>query len=348
MAIVLVAFAVAPAAANAVELGVADDMNIGYRPDLPAMMRADGFTWLRLVAYQGDPLDRTLAAAQRGREAGLRVQVVLTPRYGEAPDGFAGWARSVSAQLATVGVQRVSLLNEPDLWLPAADRCDTDLEVRRTLAGENVTSRRVRAWVRVRKWRWTFRWTGRYPHLTPHLRRRPIFVRRRMMAIRITRTPTSTEDVSLTPRWGCLEIHRAEMAARVWRETIPAVRAAAPGMQVLIGETSPVTGVGLFLQALPGSLPQADGWAHHPYPSSTVELGLDHAGRLGHPYGLPVYWTEFGTHVRTDRYAQPIGEAISNWRDALERAKQLDVRQVVAYGYLPTGKGWDTAIGGVI
>jgi hypothetical protein len=340
LALTFLAFAVAPAAANAVELGVADDMNITYRPDEPQMMRASGFAWLRLVAYQGDPLGSTLAAAQRGRQAGLRVQVVLTPKYGEAPDGFAGWASSVSAQLATVGVERVSLLNEPDLWLPADDRCDTDTEVRQTLRGEHVSSKRVRAWVKVRARRWRWR--------HGHLRQRVVRVRRRRMALRITRTPTSTEHVSLTPRWGCLEIHRAQTAANVWRETIPAVRAAAPGMSILIGETSPVTGVGLFLQALPDRLPQADGWAHHPYPSSTVELGLDHAGRLGHPYGLAVYWTEFGTHVRTDQHAQPLAEARANWAQALEAADRLGVRQLVAYGYLPTGKGWDTAIGGVI
>lgn len=346
LATLLVVLAVAPATASAVELGAGDDMWAGYRPDVPASMAAHGMTWMRLVAYQDEPLDRTLRATGQARAAGLRVSVVLTPRYGAAPGArFATWAGVTSARLAAAGVERVSLLNEPDLWLPAADRCDSDTEVRSTLRSEHVTSRRVRAWVRTR----VLRWRMVRVHRHWHFRRVPVTVRRRRMATRITRTPTSTQQVALTPRWGCLEIHRARMAADIWQRAIPAVRAAAPGLRILIGETSPVTGVGLFLRALDGEqLPRADGWAHHPYPSSTVELGLDHADRLGRPFGLAVYWTEVGTHVRTDEHAQPLEEARENWRQAVAKADRLGVLEVDAYGWLATGKRWDTAAEGVI
>jgi hypothetical protein len=153
--------------------------------------------------------------------------------------------------------------------------------------------------------------------------------------------------------WGrpCRWSARATIAARVYRAAVPAVRRVARSAKVLIGETSASRGGPEFTRSLlRRRLPRVDGWAHHPYPMGKA-WSLARAAEVSSAVApLPVYWTEFGSPVRTHSHVPTVSLATARrtWRRAWRMAQRLHVREVVSYGWFATGLPWDTAAQGVL
>ena len=362
-----------PATADPV-LGLADDGGLITAPVDPdgvlSAGAAHGARFVRLIAYMGSYPgdDRYLLAAQRIAARGLGLDVVLALPPGSAQAGvtapaFAAWAAQLAARLAAVGAPlRVSLLNEPDLVLSAVDACDplTAEQVVRE-AGYTPVRRRVR--ITVRRTRMVRRVVRRHGHRRI-ARRRLVWKAWRWQTV-TTLGPTSTTSTtsSVSVAQGCLSVRRARRAATFLNAAIPAVRAAAPGIEVGAGETSPCTGVEVFTRELGRlGIPPIDRWAHHPYvytrdgrpvPSPPGWVGADRLadeGALVHALfgaGTPLDVTEFG--VKHSAIPDPQVRA-EIWRTAIASACAAQVRSIVAYQWTPTpldqGRSWDTSIMG--
>jgi len=136
------------------------------------------------------------------------------------------------------------------------------------------------------------------------------------------------------------------------------LRDAAPRAEIVIGETSPVDGVGVFIRELGRQgIPRVDAWAHHPYPgvadrardaraadaywlARTAELAAlvrDHVGPLRldlDEFGVPRQW---GITDET--------QAAAIWRDAYRTACAVGARVLVAYQWQNTRlEDWDTSL----
>lgn len=374
-ALILAAILTTPiSAAKAVTLGMADDPTLvrGTADPLLDVGVAHHVGLVRVIASPDRDRGEYLALARNLAGRGLTLHVTLDQPFGArgvdlGPDEFAAWAASMTADLAATDVDlRVALLNEPDLSLPAAGEC-TPAAVSRIVKSSTATSvtREVRERVRVAKTRTVRRVVRRHgrrvivKRVVPVTRR--VKVRKRMHGRLVTRwavvpvyrwatrfvavteggEPIERSDsvVDLTPRRECFAIVRARGAAALLRVAIPAVRAAAPGVPVLIGETSPVAGVSTFITELAQqAVPHIDGWADHPYglgqAAETARLVLDGFGRV------PLDWTEFGGHVREGDDA-----GASAWRGAGSLACSLGVRSLVAYQWqTEPGATWDTSL----
>ena len=358
------------APAQGFELGAADDAHLvgSYREGTLESMHAHGVKTVRLTAWQGRSNANALRSAWEAKRVGLKVQVVLGVPAGETPGSrFTAWAASTAADFAEAGASRFSILNEPDLWIPAADRCDTDDEVRQTVidAGYRYDKRRVKTRVRrtkIIRVRGKRKRVGVYQTVkrvsSTRVRGRKVVRRGRVPLYRtkwtmrtVLVTTTNPRVVTTTtPARGCLAIHRARAATETWDETVPAVRLAAPGATILLGETSPVEGTFAFTrEALRRGLPRVEGWAHHPYPQwndQPHEVGMENIERIHDLVSLPMYWTEFGSPVRTN--GGSLENARANWERAEKKAQSLGVKQLVAYGWWATDQAWDTAAEGVL
>jgi hypothetical protein len=385
LASVTAATAVAAPQAQAVPLGAADDYSLlnTYRPGTIESMQSAGVRGVRLVAYEGRSNATALASAAHAASIGMPVQLVLTSGPGTLPsDRFAAWAGDNARRFAPY-VRRFSVLNEPDLLLPAADLCDTPAEVSYAITTAGLKPITIRQKFRVKKRRWvyvtktvrgkrrrvrvrevvtrrTVRWTYRTTTSAQGQRRRvrrrvvvrkPVYLTRYRNVRRVVSTSSTRtgKRQPLAPARACRSINRARLAAGVISQALPEVRRSAPGAEVLLGETSAVDGVLLYIEAFMKSGLRADGWAHHPYPGPW-EAALQHAERVNALVGgLPVYWTEFGVQVRGSNM-DPVSlrRATELWAEARAKATSLGVRQIVAYGWWATGSTWDSAAEGVL
>jgi hypothetical protein len=357
----------APGAARAVEVGMQDDSVMVYTTQSRSLALqqfiAAGGQWVRINVYHAprdEPgsgvyaldthagLDRYDEAVDAIRAAGLNVQMTLT-WYGENDaDAVAEWAGQVSQHFAGHGVNRFSLLNEPDLTLVgAADLCDPET-IRRlgsTLSKSYTVDRLVRVPNRqVRRirvhghTRWVRKGTRR-----PYLIRR-IVVRNHKRHVRFYRRSTkagtklwSTEDGQLvTARQGCLAIMRGRMYKAIASAATKAIRANAPGTQVLAGETSPAPTAEAFAREV-GHLP-IDGWAHHPYDfSAGCVITMDQIDELRDVVGVPIYATEYGEMWGTPNRATTLARNI-------QTGIAHGVVEIVQYGWFSRQPNWDTAL----
>jgi hypothetical protein len=165
-------------------------------------------------------------------------------------------------------------------------------------------------------------------------------------------------SVTLSAHSGCLRVMRARRYAAILRDLVPALRDAAPHADIVIGETSPVDGVGAFIREL-GRLgvPRADAWAHHPYPGV--------AARAQDARAADAYWlgrtAELAALVRDevaplrldlDEFGVPKQWGIADearaaaiWREAYRTACAVGARVLVAYQWQNTRlEDWDTAL----
>jgi hypothetical protein len=373
LALALAAASPGAAAADPV-LGLADDgsqITAPVDPDevLSAGM-AHGARFVRLIAYMGSYPgdDRYLLAAQRVAARGLGLDVVLALPAGGAQAGvtapaFAAWAAQLAARLAATGAPlRVSLLNEPDLVLTAGDTCDPVAAEQIVREAGYVPGRhRVRVTVRqTRIVRRVVRRDGR----RRVVRRRLVWKAHRWKVVTtLGSTSASSAIASVSVAQGCLSVRRARRAATFLGAAIPAVRAAAPGIQVGAGETSPFFGLDVFMRELARvGIPPVDRWAHHPYvfvqdgrqlASPPGWFGADRlseeAGLVHSLFGagIPLDVTEFG--VKHSAVPDPQVRA-AIWRAAIASACAAQVRSIVAYQWTPTpidqGRSWDTSIMG--
>lgn len=358
-----------PARADRLALGMQDDAALALWPrdaaGLLALGRSHGVSAVRFIVYPHQDLDRFATATDAAVAQGMQVEVTLAAS-GLEPESYGRWAVATARRLREHGAAAFSVLNEPDLTLPSGSACDPSAapEVLRQ-EGVRVVRRRVarrRAPVRYRLIR---RWSRRPS-------RRRIVVRRRIPAVPglgsvvVTRTSplqtaTSGAPMTAAPEGVaiCRRIIRARVAAGYYRVVIPALRRAAPGAEIWIGETSPVHGVQQFIETLRQEpLPPVDGFAHHPYsrwdgqPSTEDgSLWLDHLGRLPSLLGgLPLYLTEFGVMAGETRYRIMDAEgAAAVWRRAIKASCDVGARQLVAYQWDPNPPGtdpsrWDTSI----
>jgi hypothetical protein len=166
----------------------------------------------------------------------------------------------------------------------------------------------------------------------------------------------SSSGAVTTVRQGCLRIQRGRMYHQIFDAAEPVIRAAAPGAEVLAGETSPVAGVGLFIgQALPL---HADGWAHHCYQwdltpsSSTGGFGVGDTARVQALVGMPLFYTECGYPNPDSLWNQTRwngffthdnlpGAYAAMW----QYVKDQGVREMGQFGWCETPPGrWDTSL----
>jgi hypothetical protein len=289
-------------------------------------MRAAGFTHVRItvthspgsdgvgLATCGEPgaledYDRAVAAV---RAAGLTPQLTLAWSHATDADAIALWMGRMAAHFSPE-VQRFSVLNEPDLSIPASDLCDPENVTRLVTSGalHQTTSswwsrRYLRHRVRIKRhgrvvkvWRYLYGWRLGTWGGPPYARVRVRLYRwvAHSRAVVADETSDSQQPVT-TIREGCLRIQRARIYHRIFEAAAPVIRAAAPGAQLLAGETSPVPGVDLFIQA---ALPvDADGWAHHCYQwdltptQSTGGFGIGDTAKVQALVGMPLFYTECG------------------------------------------------------
>jgi hypothetical protein len=259
-----------------------------------------------------DVYDQAIAAVE---SMGLKVQLTFL-WYGQTDAGvIASWMGQMAAHFAPV-VKRFSVLNEPDLTLPASDDCDPQTISQMVSSGVLKTSTRM---YRIKRYLWRrvkIRRHGKirivrqkvYWYKWVHYKfwRGYRYKRIKIRAYRWVDKPTETVQESsdytqqnvLTVKQGCIKVQRGRIYHRIFVAAEPAIRSAAPGSQVLAGETSPVDGLDLFIpQALPLN---ADGWAHHCYQwdltpaTGTGGFGVGDTQRVAQLVGMPLYYTECG------------------------------------------------------
>ncbi len=367
--------ALSPAVASADPvLGLADDGGLVTQPVNPdgvlAAGAARGATFVRILAYMGSYPndDRYVQAAAHAAGRGFGLDVVLGVPWWHAqmtttPPQFAAWAAQLAARLKAIGAPlRLSILNEPDLLLAASDLCDpaTAQRVVRE-AGYLPATKRVR--VALRRSRIARRVVRRHGHRRV-IRRKLVWTAHRWKTKRFLKpTVQASTRETISVAQGCLSVQRARRAAGFLNAAIPAVRAAAPGIEVGAGETSATAGVGVFVRELVRvGIPPVDRWAHHPYPkiADGREIAsppaqywsdrlVDYAQLVHELLGpsIPLDVTEFG--VKHATVPDPQVRA-SIWRAAYARACAAHVRSIVAYQWTPTpdgeGRSWDTSIMG--
>jgi hypothetical protein len=333
-------------------------INIVHTPGAAA---GAGLLACALPAALGD-YDRAVEAVLA---AGLVPQLTLL-WYGQRdPAAIAAWMGRMAAHFAP-RVQRFSVLNEPDLTLPASDDCDPQTVSRLVSDGSlNVTSRTQRSKrylrhrVRIRRHHRTIRvWRAVYRYRRDRHHRRVRFrvYRWHTTQVDVVQAAHTSLQQSVTVGNGCLRLQRGRAYHRIFTAAAPAIRAAAPGSQVLAGETSPVPGVDLFIrEALPL---RADGWAHHCYQWDTTPtqgrggFGVGDTARVRALVGMPLYYTECGYPAPESAWTQ------SKWPDVFSHqilpaaytqmwqfARDQGVREMSQFGWCQalTHK-WDTSL----
>jgi hypothetical protein len=373
-------------------MGMADDGALVSVPADPGglldLAEAHRVRFVRTLVVRGANETPHVVLAKMARARGLGMHAVLAVPWHQSeedarPTSFASWAARVAARLRATEVGlRLSLLNEPDLSVKASDRCADSVEIGEILASTGLVSssrrvrvrvkktkrvrrvvrrkgRRVVVWRRVAVTRVVRKVVRRHGRRVVVRRRVAVWVRRwRRVTVLIPRDGAArSASMQVSSRRGCLQVMRARRAAELLRAAIPAVRAAAPGVPIVLGETSPLPGVEPFLREL-GELdiPRADGWAHHPYP--VIRGGVQVRSPVGY-YGadriddyatlvrslfgrMPLDLSEFGVHRR----AADDATSAAVWRRTYARACAVGARSIVAYQWEPSGwwQDWDTSV----
>ena len=299
LAAAILALALGAAPAHAAEFGMQDDQAVVYgwhdRDRILEAFTAAGGDSVRvnLIHARGDADGLSehadLAAYRSGLEAvharGLRPQVTLLWYGQDDPARIASWSAEMARELGPL-VDRWSILNEPDITIPANDACPPSVErewerrVGARIAAVAGSTRQVRYRGRVRK---VVTRTRVRRHGRVRVRRvasyrgmvagRPVkLTRRGRRYLRTVHVPgraarsegeTFDPKYRLTARGGCIADARGRSYARIFAAAAPAIRAADPGAQILAGETSPFPTAIDFIRGA-GHL-DADGWAHHAY-----------------------------------------------------------------------------------
>jgi hypothetical protein len=138
----------------------------------------------------------------------------------------------------------------------------------------------------------------------------------------------------------CRSVRKGRQYRKIVQAVVPAIRAAAPSAQVMIGETSSRPGMLLFAKTVtrPG-LPRVDGWLHHPYLRGEGSIFNAAAVRAA-IHGLPLGYDEFG-------YAVNWPDRVTALRRAWAQARADGVFQMNQFGIqAPTGSTWNTSLGG--
>lgn len=299
--------------------------------------------------------DRAVAAV---RAAGLVPQLTLVWYRQTDPAAIATWMAQMAAHFSAQ-VQRFSVLNEPDLMLPASNDCDPRTVRQMVAAGQLQASPQaplVKRYLRHPRYRFvSARIRAGRGYLFVVRRERAYRWVRRSEPVRAQGSDSSYEDVT-TVRRGCLRIQRGRRYHQIFDAAEPAIRAAAPGAQVLAGETSPVPGLDLFIRA---ALPlHADGWAHHCYQwdlTPTVArggFGIGDTTRVQALVGMPLYLTECGypnpdsswNQIRWDGLFTHDNEPTA-YAQMWQYAKDLGVREMGQFGWCKNPEGrWDTSL----
>lgn len=298
-----------------------------------------------------DDYDRAVDAV---RAAGLIPQMTFVWSGATDPGAIASWMGEMAAHFAP-RVQRFSVLNEPDLSLPAADTCDpetVDQLVSVGLLDVATVMRRVRIRVKGHRYR-----VVRSPSLHRFVLARVRAYRWARRPVRVIQQRNAMESESVTTvRQGCLRLQRGRLYNEIFTAAEPAIRAAAPGAQVLAGETSPVAGVDIFIEhALPL---RADGWAHHCYQwdltpdRGTGGFGIGDTPRVQALVGMPLYLTECGYPSPDSEWNQTRYDGFfthdnltAAYPAMWQYAKDQGVREMSQFGWCQSPPGhWDTSL----
>jgi hypothetical protein len=226
-------------------------------------------------------------------------------------------------------VDRFSVLNEPDLTIPAVDDCDPQTVTRMLSSPLGSRILGVRQYPRRRGgfvhrifsagWRHGRAYAPRWPAVYRWVRRSSA-----------PGAGESSQQTVMTIRQGCLKVQRGRAYRRIFAAAEPVIRAAAPGAQVLAGETSPVDGVldeGLDTRRV-ADAEAAGGLRRREVPPSAPT-----PTRI--PHGTRRNGTTLFTH---DNLPQAYAEM---W----QFAKAQGVREMSQYGWCRVpGTGWDTAL----
>jgi hypothetical protein len=315
--------------------------------------------------------------------AGLKVQINLQWYGMSDPTNLANWMASVAQHFTnrvTPGnpeykegagsVFRYTILNEPDLSLFGVDDCDpqeaTQMVNEGTLKSvrarvpvyKRLTKRQLRAYRGV-KYRRARRRVSKdkydvyYIRLTKKQLRtytRPKYRRRKIWKNVVVTGVSSKEQETVSVATGCLKVKLARRYAQIVHEVAPAIRAAAlPGIEVAVGDTSPLTGTLLFTatatqliidaakqegKPLPINL-----WLTHPYLDTEGNIYNGAAVAVA-AHGIPVGYDEFGVW---DDNSNKFGALISAWRQApLNGATVMN-----QYGFnSPPNSWWRTSLHG--
>jgi hypothetical protein len=288
------------------------------------------------------------------RAAGLTPQITLVWSRAADPAAIASWMGEMAAHFAS-SVHRFSVLNEPDLSIPAGDSCDPQTIDQLVSVGLlDVSTRMQSSKVPSKGYRFRFvrsRDGHRFVLARVHAYR---WVRRPVRVLQ-EREGSSLQAVT-TVGQGCLRLQRGRRYNQIFRAAEPAIRAAAPGAEVLAGETSPVAGVDVFIaNALPLN---ADGWAHHCYQwdltpdRSTGGFGIGDTARVQALVGMPLFLTECGYPNPDSLWNQTNYNGFFT-HDNLTRAypamwqyaSDQGVREMSQFGWCQSPPGrWDTAL----
>ncbi len=339
LALMFVLLVAAPARAK-MDIGMSDDLTVvnGFHDRALALrqFKAMGGTHVRIniqhkrnrhysqvtdASATQTALRSYDAAVDAVRAAGLTPQMTLIWRGITDPARLADWMGNVAAHFDG-RVRRFSILNEPDLVLPAHGACGRAGERRflRSHASE------------------TFVFAG-------HLR-----------AVDVTRPH------GIPLHLGCLRAARGRAYRRIVRWAAPAIRDGAPGAQVLAGETSGTIGLAWFVRAARPRRMHVAGWAHHPFqlrdltPGRPAQnWGIGNLPRIKRLIGKPLYLTEFGyphPHSSMDRRVtgrrlsqKDVARALPNaWRVA----RRAHVREMLQYQWFVKPpfrtEFWETAL----
>ena len=338
-----------------------------------AQMRAAGFSHVRINVIHArgadgvglvacNRLPATLAdydsAVAAVRAVGLTPQLTLVWPHQDDSAAIASWMGEMAAHFGA-DVSRFSVLNEPDLSIPASDDCDPQAVQRMVSTGALTLSTRMRLVKRYVRHRGRYVYRVRSGSWKPGRGYRPRRMRLYRWVLRpqaVVETGSDSAQNVLTVRQGCLAIQRGRKYHGIFDAAAPAIRSAAPGAQVLAGETSPVAGVDLFIgQALPLA---ADGWAHHCYQwdltpaTSTGGFGIGDTARVQSLVGMPLYYTECGYPNPDAEWDQTRWNGLfthdnlpAAYAQMWQFAKAQGVREMSQYGWCQTPAGqWDTSI----
>lgn len=295
--LVLTLLLMAAAPAHAMEVGMQDDGVIvhGYRDRALALkqFKAMGGTTVRISIEhrRNSRYDQNITAkAVRGsvklydgaidaiRAAGLKPQVTYVWRGNIDPVLVAAWMGTM-AERYHGRVRRMSVLNEPDLYLRVHGACNR--------AGERRFRRRYASQ--------TFLYGGAWRAYDPTL------------------------PHGFNLHIACLKHYRGIIYRRIVKRAVHAIKDVVPDAQILAGETSGQVGLQWFVHSVKPRRLNVSGWAHHPFQLRTLTPGLPahnwgigNLARIKRLVKLPLYLTEFGyPHPRSSMDRRVFGRHLT-------------------------------------
>jgi hypothetical protein len=337
--------ALARAGANVVRMNL---IHAKGRSNLPKAWKSGvgGGEWK--LAYYADMLTYDAAVAAAWAH-GIRVEMTLLWYGQNNPRALKKWMKSVAAHFAG-RVFRFSILNEPDLLMSGIPSCSSKA-IHEMVAGgifrdkmvkmpayRHLSSRQAKSFRGARFARVSVS-TSVGGHETAY-KRAPHGKYRKLNRWQLMVVRGGHVQRHLTAKAACRSVRKGRQYRKIVQAVVPAIRAAAPSAQVMIGETSSRPGMLLFAKTVtrPG-LPRVDGWLHHPYLRGEGSIFNAAAVRAA-IHGLPLGYDEFG-------YAVNWPDRVTALRRAWAQARADGVFQMNQFGIqAPTGGTWNTSLGG--